>query len=131
MANKKITSIMSKAKETISSNERVRKLLEAGKEKLDELSKSDADKKTFVSQIQMIIKMVKTHISGEYRSFSIQSILLLVFALIYFITPLDLLPDFIPGLGFTDDISIVLFILKSLESDIDEFREWETGDIAD
>lgn len=120
--------MMVKAKETISSNERVKKLLQAGKDRLDKLSTDDNEKKTLVGKVQMVIRMIKAHISGEYRSFSLQSIFLLVFALIYFITPMDLLPDFIPAIGFTDDLSILLFILKSIESDIEGFREWESID---
>lgn len=131
MADSKITSIMSKAKDTISSNERVQKLLEAGKKRLDEIASNSEDKQSFINQIQMIIRMIKAHFTGEYKSFSMQSMLLLVFALVYFITPFDLLPDFIPALGFTDDISIVLFIFKSIKGDIEEFKSWELGEAVD
>lgn len=128
MANKKLESIMTKAKDTISSNERVKRLLEAGKEKIDELSENNDDKKSLAYQLQLIVRMIRAHISGEYRAFSIQSIVLLVFALIYFITPMDLLPDFIPAIGFTDDISIVLFVLKSIRDDVSAFELWEEAE---
>lgn len=37
---------------------------------------------------------------------------LLLGALTYFITPIDLLPDFIAGLGFTDDATILAAVMK-------------------
>ncbi|MFY0601695.1 MAG: DUF1232 domain-containing protein [Cyclobacteriaceae bacterium] len=131
MANKKLTSIMSKAKDTISSNERVQKLLELGKKRLDEISSNNEDKKSFINQIQLIIRMIRAHFTGEYKSFSMQSMLLLVFALIYFITPFDLIPDFIPALGFSDDISIVMFIFRSIKADVEQFEIWENAELAD
>ncbi|MEO9477404.1 MAG: YkvA family protein [Cyclobacteriaceae bacterium] len=129
--NKKIEAMMVKAKETISSNERVKKLLEAGKEKLNEMSGSTEDKKTFVSHVQKVIRMIRAHVTGEFKAFSVKSMVLLVFSLIYFITPLDLLPDFIPALGFTDDLSILLFIFKSIQEDVAEFEEWEEAELAE
>ncbi|MEP0365986.1 MAG: YkvA family protein [Cyclobacteriaceae bacterium] len=129
--NKKIEAMMVKAKETISSNERVKKLLQAGKEKLDEMSGSAEDKKTFVSHVQKVMRMIRAHFTGEFKAFSVKSMVLLVFALIYFITPLDLLPDFIPALGFTDDLSILLFIFKSIQEDVAEFEEWEEAELAE
>ncbi|MFT6866797.1 MAG: uncharacterized membrane protein YkvA (DUF1232 family) [Cyclobacteriaceae bacterium] len=128
MANKKITSILSKAKKTLSDNERVKKLLAAGKEKLDGLTKSGEDHESLTYQLHMIIRMIRAHISGEYSAFSIQSMVLLVFALLYFIIPMDLLPDFIPAIGFTDDISIVLFVLKSIRDDVAQFELWEEAE---
>ncbi|WP_258105180.1 YkvA family protein [Marinoscillum sp. MHG1-6] len=125
MANKKIDAMMTRAKETLSNNERVKKLLESVKDKIDEISQDGEGKQNFIYHLQTIIRMVKAQVTGEYHSFSIQSMLMLVFALVYFITPLDLLPDFIPALGFTDDISIVLFIFRSIKEDIDQFLSWE------
>lgn len=126
MANKIIDAIFTKAKKTAQSNDRVRTLLEQVKGKLSSVTTSMEGKQSFASDIQLIIKMLKTHVSGEYNSFSVRSIALLVFALVYFITPIDLIPDFIPALGFTDDISIVLFVLKSIKDDIEDFKFWDS-----
>jgi uncharacterized membrane protein YkvA (DUF1232 family) len=102
--------------------------LAAGKEQLDGLTKSGEDHESLTYQLHMIIRMIRAHISGEYSAFSIQSMVLLVFALLYFIIPMDLLPDFIPAIGFTDDISIVLFVLKSIRDDVAQFELWEEAE---
>jgi uncharacterized membrane protein YkvA (DUF1232 family) len=50
-------------------------------------------------------------------------------ALIYFITPLDLIPDFIPVTGFLDDFTVIIWVFRSFQSEIDEFIEWEKDSI--
>jgi uncharacterized membrane protein YkvA (DUF1232 family) len=122
MKNQKVGSILTKAKRTAASNERLRNLLELAKVKMTEIGLKDESKNAFVSQLRLIARMLKAHVTGEYKAFSGRSIIMLVFALVYFITPLDLIPDFIPALGFSDDISIVLFVLRSIKEDIDNFE---------
>lgn len=41
-------------------------------------------------------------------------------ALGYFILPVDVLPDFIAGLGYTDDVAVILGVIKSCHAHIDE-----------
>jgi uncharacterized membrane protein YkvA (DUF1232 family) len=50
---------------------------------------------------------------------------MVVGALLYFITPLDVIPDLIPALGFTDDAALVLWVYKNIREDIEKFRQWE------
>lgn len=42
----------------------------------------------------------------------------LLAALAYFILPLDLLPDFILGLGFTDDLAVIMAAIGAVRSNI-------------
>ena len=74
--------------------------------------------------------MVRAHVTGAYRAFSPVSLLMFVFALVYFITPIDVLPDFIPALGFTDDLTVVLLILKRFSADVEKYRTWEQTNLT-
>lgn len=48
----------------------------------------------------------------------------LLAALAYFIMPLDLLPDFLPALGFTDDAAVLMMAFQLISSHIkSEHRE--------
>ena len=125
MSKFKIDKIFKKAKETLTENEKVKGLISEVKDKVEEINSDSDERTTFIYQLQVIIRMVRAHINGSYKAFSATTILTLVFALVYFITPIDLIPDFIPALGLTDDISLVYFVFKSLADDIAKFRVWE------
>ncbi len=47
-------------------------------------------------------------------------------ALLYLASPLDVLPDFLPG-GFLDDAAVVGFIVKKIRTELAAFEAWERG----
>lgn len=47
--------------------------------------------------------------------------------LIYFFIPTDLIPDFIPLLGFVDDLAVLTTIINSLQVELDAYRAWRKG----
>lgn len=61
---------------------------------------------------------------GEYRDISPKAILSIVAGLMYFLSPLDAIPDFIPGLGMFDDVAVLAWVMKSLTDELDAFRAW-------
>ncbi|KPW22465.1 Uncharacterized protein ALO41_02080 [Pseudomonas amygdali pv. ulmi] len=61
---------------------------------------------------------------GEYRSISPKAILSIVAGLMYFLSPLDAIPDWIPGLGMFDDIAVLAWVTKHLSDELDAFRAW-------
>lgn len=121
----KIDVIWEKARNTISDNDRVKHLLSEVKSRIDRLNSSSDEQSSLVHNLMIFVRMVRAHFSGKYKAFSIATILTVVFGLVYFITPMDLIPDFIPALGLTDDISLIYFILRSLAEDIANFQSWE------
>lgn len=76
-------------------------------------------------QLEVFVRMLTAHIKGDYKSLSSRSLGLLVLGLFYFALPLDMVPDFIPFVGYVDDLSVLLGIYKSLQTDIDKFLLWE------
>jgi uncharacterized membrane protein YkvA (DUF1232 family) len=76
-------------------------------------------------QLEIFVRMLSAHVRGNYPSLSNRSLGLLVLGLFYFALPLDMVPDFIPFVGYVDDLSVLLGIYKSLQTDIDKFLRWE------
>lgn len=59
---------------------------------------------------------------------------MIIGSLLYFLMPLDLIPDFIPVTGFADDISIIFLVFNSINEDIEAFLDYERskgGNITD
>jgi uncharacterized membrane protein YkvA (DUF1232 family) len=82
-------------------------------------------------RVTTLSRMVKAYISGDYRIVPWSSILKILAVLIYFISPFDLIPDFIPFLGLTDDFALVTWVFGSLKEDFNNFEAWEAGMLKD
>ncbi len=70
-------------------------------------------------------RLLSAYASGSYRAISLENIGLMVAAIIYFVMPIDSLPDFILGLGLTDDVAILAWTFSRLKDELNKFREWE------
>ena len=72
----------------------------------------------------LLFRLVRAWVRGEYRDVPRKSILWAVLAILYFLSPIDLIPDFLPG-GYLDDIAVISFVLKRIKPDLDKFKDWE------
>jgi len=78
-----------------------------------------------LSSTTAAFRLLKAYAAGTYRDISLESIGLIVASLIYFVMPIDGLPDFILGLGLTDDAALLAWTFKSVSQDIERFMAWE------
>jgi uncharacterized membrane protein YkvA (DUF1232 family) len=76
-------------------------------------------------QINILVRMVRAYAKGEYRAIPGKTLLRMVAVLVYFVSPIDFIPDVLPVLGLTDDIALILWLVSSISGDIDQFTEWE------
>ncbi len=70
-------------------------------------------------------RLVKAYATGEYRDIEVKNLVIIIASLVYFLSPIDLIPDLIPVLGFTDDIAFLTFIFRSLGEEIGRFELWD------
>lgn len=74
-----------------------------------------------------LIRLVVAYARGHYREIPVDSLVIVVAGLIYVVSPLDLIPDTIPGLGVVDDAAVIGWVIKTVRGELDAFREWEAG----
>lgn len=79
----------------------------------------------FRDQLGVVTRLLKAYASGEYRQLPWKTLISIVAVLLYFVNPLDIIPDLLPIVGFADDIALVGWLFSSLGSDIEKFRQWE------
>jgi uncharacterized membrane protein YkvA (DUF1232 family) len=103
------------------------RLFELGKEVLGKLQTVGFKENLseFQSSVQLLLRMVKAYASGEYKQLPWKSLVSIVAVLIYFVSPIDLIPDFLPVIGITDDVALVVWLVKTLSDDIRKFADWE------
>jgi len=80
-------------------------------------------------RITTLSRMVKAYATGQYKIIPWTTILKVIAGLIYFISPIDLIPDFLPLVGLSDDLALVMWLFTSLKTDIDNFIAWEKGEL--
>jgi uncharacterized membrane protein YkvA (DUF1232 family) len=74
-----------------------------------------------------MIRLIRAYYRAEYRDVPWHHFVIIVAAIIYFITSLDVIPDFIPLAGYIDDSFVVGMALRSVRADLDAFMAWETS----
>lgn len=74
--------------------------------------------------IPTMVSMVKSYVSKEYREIPLGSILAIISVLVYFVSPVDIIPDAITGVGHIDGALVILACLKLIETDIIEYKNW-------
>lgn len=75
--------------------------------------------------LMALFRLLKAWISGDYKGVSWQTILLVLTAVLYFVMPLDVIPDFIAMLGFLDDAAIIAYVVRVIKEELDTFLQWE------
>jgi len=75
--------------------------------------------------LKISYRLVTAYATGAYRDISIENIGLLIAAIFYFVMPIDSLPDFILGLGLTDDAAILAWTFTRLKDELEKFKLWE------
>jgi len=69
--------------------------------------------------------MLKDYRKGVYTKVPWFTIATIAFSFLYILNPLDIIPDFIPGLGYIDDMAIITFGLRFIESDLHNYLDWK------
>ena len=77
-----------------------------------------------LSMVPTMASLIKSYVKKEYTEIPIGSIIAILSALIYFVSPIDLIPDAIPVIGLVDDAAVVATCLNFVNSDLEEYRNW-------
>ena len=115
------------AKAYLSDPTRLRKLVEDAVGKINTLPRGPFGESW--PYLLAMVRLVRDYQRAEYRDIPAASLLSIVAALIYFVSPFDVIPDWIPVLGHIDDAFVISLALKSVRAELDTFMAWETARI--
>lgn len=104
---------------------RVRKVV---REAYDKLARHSDEIGRIRTDLPVLLRLVRAWIGGEYRRIPLKGIVLVLAAALYFVNPLDLIPDFLPIVGYLDDAAVIGYVLRTLHDEVERFREWETDE---
>jgi len=102
------------------SQEDVEKVFEK-KSKILGIMKNQTLQKYF-DDVTLYFQMLKDFFSGQYKNIPIGSIAAIIGTLLYILSPIDIIPDLIPG-GFVDDLGILIACLNFTKFDVEEYKK--------
>lgn len=111
----------------IRQEQKVKELIQNVGEKISKVGQNSKVRK-FLQPIQIFIRMIKAHFRGEHK-IAFSTLGLIVLALVYFVSPVDFIPDFLGVFGFADDLSVVLAVYAKVKDEVEQFLEWERTQI--
>ncbi len=77
--------------------------------------------------IKLIPSMMKDYLSGEYRKVPYWTLGAALIAILYVLSPLDAIPDYILGLGQIDDALVVWLCILIMEKDLNAYKQWKSN----
>lgn len=95
------------------------------KQEINLVGKQNPNLMAYIQEIPTLYYMLQDYIKGNYKEIPFKSILGITAAVLYFICPLDLLPDFIPVLGQLDDIGVLIKAVQLIYSDVMVYKAWK------
>ncbi|MCC6713211.1 MAG: DUF1232 domain-containing protein [Candidatus Dadabacteria bacterium] len=91
----------------------------------DKLNSAHSGIKSVGNDARTLRDLVGAWMRREYRDVPWSTLLLTAGALVYFVNPLDAIPDIVPATGLIDDAGVIGFVLASVKNDIEKFRKWQ------
>ena len=77
-------------------------------------------------EITTFFRLLHAYADGRYRDVPWTVFAAIIAAVIYLVSPIDFIPDFIPVIGLTDDALVILAVAASVHVHLDRFRKWES-----
>lgn len=102
-----------------------RRLVDLLKAAIEKAMRNKDDLKKIWDGLLALIRLVHAWATGKYRKVPLKPILWSIAAIIYFVNPFDVIPDFIPVAGYVDDAAVIGFVINSIRGDLNDFLGWE------
>ncbi|MEQ8360755.1 MAG: YkvA family protein [Cytophagales bacterium] len=117
-----VSKYVEKAKSIVANRSLLENKIDTAWEKAKNL---DPGLRDLMENVETFIQIIKAYINGTYKDVDQKTIIFLIAGILYFINPFDIIPDFLPLIGFADDAAVLIFILGKVKNEIDKFNSWK------
>ncbi|MGO1369759.1 MAG: YkvA family protein [Senegalia sp. (in: firmicutes)] len=119
--SKQIDKNKSKAEDLLNDKKKMEHFLERLERKLSKIPFAGK----YLSDVPVFISLVKSYVDKEYTEIPIGSIIAIISGLIYLLSPIDIIPDVVPGFGIVDDAAVIALVYRLVHDDIEEYKLWK------
>ena len=97
------------------------KVMKDEEKKKKKASKLGEQFKNFI----LLWDLLKDYYKGNYKTAPWKLIASIGFAVVYLVSPLDVIPDILPVVGFVDDTAVFAMVVAAFQADINAYKEWK------
>jgi uncharacterized membrane protein YkvA (DUF1232 family) len=115
----------SKAEEYARDPNKAKKLLVDAVKKAKSYDRNKGPLAEVWGYLTALFRLLRAYIRGDYRDIPWGPIVLVIAAIIYFVSAIDLIPDILPGIGLVDDAAVIGLVITQTKFDLDNFLSWE------
>lgn len=116
-----IRNLEDKANRLYKDNTRLRELLVRARRKAE----GNKHLMDIWSDLKVFIELMKDWIRGDYVELPKETVIMIIASLIYLVSPIDLIPDFLIG-GFIDDALVIGYVVKKTSEELQAYKEWKS-----
>ena len=117
---KVIKDLEHKANKIYNDNPKLRELLISARKKAE----GNKQLMEIWEDLKLLMELLKDWMKGDYKNLEKNTVIMIIVALIYLVSPIDLIPDFLIG-GFIDDALVIAYVVKKISSELKLYREWK------
>lgn len=77
-----------------------------------------------LEDVRIYILLLRDYLYKEYTDVSKRALATVLFGVLYTVSPIDLIPDSLGLIGLVDDAAVLKLVNKSLDGEIDKYKEW-------
>ena len=122
----KYKSSMAEAEKMLEDEEKTKEVLKNATNKAKEVENSNSNFDIF-EDVKLLCNIVYDYVKGYYTKIPHRTIIAIAAALLYFFSPIDIIPDFLAlayGVGYLDDVAVIAYTLKALHDDLQDYKEY-------
>lgn len=79
----------------------------------------------FLEDVKLFFSMLKDFFTRKYTDVPVGTIMAIAGSLLYVLSPIDLIPDFLPVIGMVDDAAIIALCLKFVQADLEKYKQFK------
>ena len=113
---------LARAGDVVGSPARLQKVAKQATAKM--LQRGGASLASAQEQLRTLVDLGSAYVQGDYREILATTLVSVVAALLYFIAPLDALPDFLFGWGLLDDAAVISYVSAQVRTELEAFKQW-------
>lgn len=115
-----------KAERLLKNKESTQKVLSKAKWLCDMLCNLPFLGKLF-DEVAIFCELIMDYCQGLYSRIPLATVISLLAAIIYFVSPADMLPDTLPVIGLLDDATILQIVKMAAKKDIENYNSWKAS----